>query len=164
MKLQIVIEGRSYELEASPADAASSRRLLIVDGKSLEADVVQVEPGVYSVLIEGKSIEAVVESEEFVWVGSTRLSVESRDPRSWSRGLSAGLEHGAVTLKAAMPGKVIQILVEVGEMIETGQGVLVIEAMKMQNEVKSPKCGVVQSIRVVPGDSVSAGQALVVVE
>ena len=97
-------------------------------------------------------------------LGSTRLPVEVQDPRKWSRGQGAYAARGAIALKAAMPGKVVALLVAVGEAIETGKGVLVVEAMKMQNEVKSPKAGTVQAIRVSPGDSVAAGQILVVVE
>ena len=63
-----------------------------------------------------------------------------------------------------MPGKVVKTLVAAGDPVETGQALLVVEAMKMQNDVKSPKAGVVASLEVREGDSVAAGQALAVVE
>jgi len=62
-----------------------------------------------------------------------------------------------------MPGKVAAVLVEVGQEVEVGQGLVVVEAMKMENELMAPTAGTVQEIRVTPGDAVEAGQELVVV-
>jgi biotin carboxyl carrier protein len=163
MKRQFLIGGKALTVETCPR-GGDSQRTLLVDGVRREADVVAVEPNVYSVLIDGRSIDVAIDGEGHVWAGSTRLSFEVRDPRKWSRGEGAGSAHGTIAIKAAMPGKVVAVLVDVGEAIETGKGVLVVEAMKMQNELKSPKAGVIQSIRVSPGDSVGAGQVLVVVE
>jgi pyruvate carboxylase subunit B len=67
-------------------------------------------------------------------------------------------------IKAAMPGKVVRVLAGVGTQVEAGQSVLVIEAMKMQNELKAPKTGVVKKINVAEGAAVDAGQALAEVE
>lgn len=163
MKRQYQIGGKTLTVETSSSNG-DSRRTLLVDGVSHSADVVCVEPGIYSVLIDGRSIDVTIEGDGQVWVESTRLSVEMRDPRKWSRGEGSGGPQGTIAIKAAMPGKVVALLVGVGESIETGKGVLVVEAMKMQNELKSPKAGVVQAIRVSPGDSVAAGQVLIVVE
>ncbi len=163
MKRQYQIGGKTLTVETAPSNG-DSRRTLLVDGVSHCADVVCVEPGIYSVLIDGRSRDVTIDCDGQVWVGSTRLSVEIRDPRKWSRGEASGGPQGTVAIKAAMPGKVVALLVEVGESIETGRGVLVVEAMKMQNELKSPKAGVVQAIRVNAGDSVAAGQVLIVIE
>jgi biotin carboxyl carrier protein len=163
MKRQFLIGGRTLTVE-TVASNGNSQRTLLVDGVPHFADVAAVEPNVYSVLIEGRSVDVTIDGDGHVWVGSTRLSVEIHDPRKWSRGHAADAAHGAIAIKAAMPGKVVAVLVDVGEAIETGKGVLVVEAMKMQNELKSPKAGVVQAIRVRAGDSVAAGQVLVVVE
>jgi biotin carboxyl carrier protein len=163
MKRHYQIGGKTLAVETSLSDG-DSQRTLLVDGVPHHADVVSVEPGVYSVLIDGRSTDVTIDGDGHVWVGSTRLSVEIRDPRKWSRGEGSGGLQGTIAIKAAMPGKVVALLVDVGETIETGKGVLVVEAMKMQNELKSPKAGVVQAIRVSPGDSVAAGQVLVVIE
>ncbi len=163
MKRQYLIGGRTLTVETSPFDG-SSQRILLVDGVPHHADVVSVEPNVYSVIINGRSTDIAIDGDGHVWVGSTRLEVEIHDPRKWSRGQGADAAHGTIAIKAAMPGKVVAVLVEAGETIETGKGVLVVEAMKMQNELKSPKAGVVQAIRVSAGDSVAAGQVLVIVE
>lgn len=163
MKRQILIGGKTLTVETVPSNG-NSQRTLLVDGVPHYADVSSVEPNVYSVLIDGRSVDVTIDGDGHVWVGSTRLSIEIRDPRKWARGEGANSAHGAIAIKAAMPGKVVALLVQVGETIETGTGVLVVEAMKMQNELKSPKGGVVQAIRVSPGDSVASGQVLVVVE
>ena len=163
MRRQYLIGGRTLTVVAS-ASSGDSQRTLLIDGVAHQADVVAVEPNVYSVLIDGRSTDVAIDGNGEVWVGSTRLLVEVHDPRKWSRGQGADAAHGAVAIKAAMPGKVVAVLVEVGESIETGKGLLVVEAMKMQNEVKSPKAGTVQAIRVSAGDSVAAGQVLVIVE
>ena len=63
-----------------------------------------------------------------------------------------------------MPGRVVRVLANLGEAVEAHQGIVVIEAMKMQNELKSPKAGTVAEMRVVPGDTVAAGDVLAVVE
>src|SRR5690606_30775671 len=115
----------------------NTQRALLIDGVPHTADVVLAEPNVYSVLIDGRSADVTVDGDGHVWVGSTRLAAEVQDPRKWSRGEGSGAAHGAISIKAAMPGKVVAVLVEVGETIETGKGVLVVEAMKMQNELKS---------------------------
>lgn len=163
MKRQYQIGGKTLTVETAPSNG-NSQRTLLVDGVPHHADVVAVEPGVYSVLIDGRSTDVTIDGGGQVWIGSTRLEVEIRDPRKWSRGEGSGGPQGTIAIKAAMPGKVVALLVDVGEAVETGKGVLVVEAMKMQNELKSPKAGVVQAIRVSPGDSVAAGQVLIVVE
>jgi biotin carboxyl carrier protein len=82
------------------------------------------------------------------------------------RGSGSGTDtaDGAAEIRTAMPGKVVRILIEAGATVEKGDGVLVVEAMKMQNELKSPKDGVVKDIRVSEGDTVSAGDVLAVIE
>jgi biotin carboxyl carrier protein len=67
-------------------------------------------------------------------------------------------------IKASMPGRVVRVLAERGVEVEAHQGVVVIEAMKMQNELKSPKAGMVVEMRVLAGDTVSAGDVLAVIE
>ena len=88
-----------------------------------------------------------------------------RDPRSLrSRRDAAGDEHGPKKLVAPMPGKVVRVLVAEKSEVEAGQGIVVVEAMKMQNEIKSPKKGFVQKMLVTPGANVIAGDVLAIVE
>ncbi len=100
-----------------------------------------------------------------VVIGGRRYGFEVFDPRSLQgrRGGGAGAE-GPRPVKAPMPGRVVRVLVEAGDDVTEGQGVVVIEAMKMQNELKSPKGGRVARIGVAVGDTVGAGDVLVVVE
>jgi biotin carboxyl carrier protein len=100
----------------------------------------------------------------YLWVGNVRYSAEIRDPRSL-RGRTRQIDnHGPQKLTAPMPGKIVRVLVHVGAEVEAGAGVLVVEAMKMQNEIKSPKKGKVQKILVGEGAAVNAGDVLAIVE
>ncbi len=98
-------------------------------------------------------------------IGRHSLDIKLFDPKRL-RGSGIDAEHGdgAAEIRTAMPGKVVRILVEKGASIEKGDGVLVVEAMKMQNELKSPKSGIVKDIRVEEGSTVAAGDVLAVIE
>jgi biotin carboxyl carrier protein len=136
----------------------------VVDGRSVSVDVRLLEPGVMSLLIEGRQYRCVLDGDAVV-IGGRRYGFEVDDPRSLQgkRGAGAGTE-GPRPVKAPMPGRVVRLLVEVGEEVEEGQGVVVIEAMKMQNELKSSKAGRVVRVAVAVGDTVGSGDVLVVVE
>ena len=127
--------------------------------KMPEADVVEVEPDVYSVLVDGVSFEARVTGNE-VTIGSAGLLVKNDDPRRWKRSAGSAESTGHASLIAAMPGKIVRVLVAVGDEVAAGQGILVIEAMKMQNELKAPRAGHVAAIGVRENDSVNAGALL----
>jgi biotin carboxyl carrier protein len=87
------------------------------------------------------------------------------DPKRLRSGQNSDRHHhGVAELVAPMPGKVVRVHIEAGAMVEKGGGVVVVEAMKMQNEMKSPRAGVVVSINVRPGDTVNAGDVLAVIE
>jgi biotin carboxyl carrier protein len=126
-------------------------------------NIVETEPGVYSVLIDGASYEVRVLGIE-VTVNGHLFEITIEDPRRWTRpGGTAGAQ-GRVSLTAPMPGKVVRLLVALGDDVTAGQPVVVVEAMKMQNELKSPRDGRVTAIRVQQNDSVNAGAVLVVIE
>jgi len=139
-----------------------------LDGRELPLDVVSAQDGMLSLLLQGKSYEVkqeTVAAETNVVVGQERFSASVRDPRSFrSRRRLGASEQGVMKIKAPMPGKVVRILAPAGSQVEMGQSVLVIEAMKMQNELKAPKTGVVKKINVEEGAAVDAGQALAEVE
>jgi biotin carboxyl carrier protein len=105
-----------------------------------------------------------VGGDQHLWVGSRRFAAEVRDPRSLrSRGRVVD-DHGPRKLIAPMPGKIVRVMVSPGDAVEAGAGVLVVEAMKMQNEIKSPKKGTIQKILVSHGAAVNAGDVLAIVE
>jgi biotin carboxyl carrier protein len=100
-----------------------------------------------------------------MWIGEQTYRAELRDPRSLrNRKLRADHGKGARQLVAPMPGKVVRFLVGENSPVEAGQGVVVVEAMKMQNEIKSPKKGTVVKLAVAEGAAVNAGDVLAIVE
>jgi len=128
---------------------------------------VLIRPGVLSLLIESQAYEVKREkvgSGIHLWVGNQRYAAKLRDPRSLGNLKDgAGRQQGSSKLTAPMPGKVVRLLVNEKDQVEAGQGVLVVEAMKMQNEIKSPKKGIVQKVAA-EGSSVNAGDVLAIVE
>jgi biotin carboxyl carrier protein len=128
-----------------------------------ELDIVEVEPGVYSVIDGTKSWEVRVTGNEFT-VGEHRFLFEIDDPRQWKRTKHAADAHGRASIAAAMPGKIVRVLVAVGDDVVAGQGIMVVEAMKMQNELKAPRDGRVTAIQAKEGDSVNAGAILATIE
>jgi biotin carboxyl carrier protein len=131
------------------------------------AEIEQVEPGVYSVLVNGRSYEARVEPAEggvAVFIDGHRFEIEVRDPRRWSRPAARRELTGRLNVLAPMPGKIVRLLVAAGDTVSAGQGLLVVEAMKMQNEVKSPKTGLVVALAAREGASAAAGDILAIIE
>jgi biotin carboxyl carrier protein len=161
MKLELTINGRESSIELlAPAPAC---RYQFGDAPERGADVESPVPGVYTVLLDGRSYDAFVEPSHnglIVSINGYRFEVDVRDPRRLSR-KSAGLGGGGVqTLSSPMPGKVVRVLVAVGDAVELGQGILVVEAMKMQNELKAGRAGTILSISAKEGATVVAGESL----
>jgi biotin carboxyl carrier protein len=166
MKYEITINGTRRTVEFSPEQMESSHAAFSVDGRRVEADAIRLSRGVYCVLLGGRSLEVIAEetpSGLLVRVNGREFLVDVADPRSWRRTRGAGVElEGRQQLIAPMPGKIVRVLVEVGQQVTAGQGLLVIEAMKMQNEVRSPKSGAVEKLAR-EGQTVNAGEVLAVV-
>ena len=164
MIYEISIDGKNYRLELSQIEGSWACRL---DGREIEVDAVLARPDVLSLRLGNQAYEVKCErvgSDLHLWVGSVRYEAEVRDPRSLrSRGRAVD-DHGPRKLTAPMPGKVVRILLREGAEVDAGTGVLVVEAMKMQNEVKSPKKGKIQKIVVSEGAAVNAGDVLGIVE
>jgi len=166
MIFHLEIGGRTSQVEIDPADTPGQWRVR-VDGQPVEADAHLLRPGVLSLLIGGQSYRVVLDpdtTEPALHLGQQRIPFRIDDPRSLrSRRRHAGTE-GPVTIKASMPGRVVRLLAEKGDTVAAHQGVIVIEAMKMQNEIQSPKEGRVREFRVSPGDTVSVGDTLAIIE
>ena len=139
-----------------------------LDGQPVDADAVEIDANTLSLLLDGQSYEVrVTHSTDGVLklqTGLQEFTGEVADPRAWR-----GRRHGVLEVEgrqqvvAPMPGKVVRVLVEVGDKVEAGQGLLVVEAMKMQNEIRSPKGGTVERLHVKAGQPVNAGDALCIV-
>jgi len=165
MTYNITIDGKDHRLELS---RAHKQWLCRLDGKEITIDAVLSRPNILSIIIGGKEYEVkreVTPTDLHFWVGSARYQAEVRDPRSLrSRKESGADAEGIRKLLAPMPGRVVRVLVPEKALVDAGQGVLVVEAMKMQNELKSPKKGIVQKIIAVEGANVNAGDVLAIVE
>jgi acetyl/propionyl-CoA carboxylase alpha subunit len=157
------IGGKKRRVEV-PSGVGAGLMECVIDGRVMRVDVRVLEPGVMSLLVEGRQYRCVLDGDGVV-IDGHRYGFEVEDPRSLRgrRGVGAGAV-GPRPVKAPMPGRVVRLLVEVGDEVAEGQGVVVIEAMKMQNELKAPKAGMVARVGVVVGDTVGAGDVLVVVE
>jgi biotin carboxyl carrier protein len=165
MIYDVQINGKNHRLELTRADKGWRCR---VDGCEAIVNAISARHDVLSLLIAGKTYEVKRESSAtdiYLWVNGVRYTAEVRDPRSWrSRRGAASNEAGPKKLLAPMPGKVVRVLIQAEQAVEAGQSILVVEAMKMQNEIKSPKKGTVQKIVAAEGTNVNAGDVLAIVE
>lgn len=159
----------SVELNQSPENASAE-----VDGRQYEVEVRELNAGQYLLLVDGRVCKARVESKQGsqssaylfdVAFGGNGYEVTVVDPKRLRTGeTTAAHSAGTVQIISPMPGKVVRVLVEQGAQVEAGAGVIVVEAMKMQNEMKSPKAGTVISINAEVGATVSAGDVLAAIE
>lgn len=163
MKLEIEMAGRLRVVEYKPGDPG-----VTLDGEPIVVDTRMLRPGVLSLIVNERAWRVILEddaNESAIHIAGERIPYRVDDPRSLKarRAHAAGAD-GPKAIKASMPGRVVRVLAQKGEAVEAHQGVVVIEAMKMQNELKSPKAGVVVELRVVSGDTVATGDVLAVIE
>jgi biotin carboxyl carrier protein len=164
MLYDVAIDGRNYRLDLNRSEGRWFCRL---DGLEFEVDAVLARSGVLSLRLENIAYEVKLErigNDLHLWVGSTRFTAEVRDPRSLRGRIRTQDDQGPKKIVAPMPGRVVRLLVRDGDEVELGAGLAVVEAMKMQNEIKSPKKGTVQKILVTEGAAVNAGDLLAIVE
>jgi biotin carboxyl carrier protein len=163
MTVWLEIEGKKRRVEL-PSAVSTGAMECVVDGKAITVDALMSQPGVLSLIVEGRQYRCVLDGNA-VLIGGRRFAFEVSDPRSLQGRRGAGTAAaGPRAVKAPMPGRVVRVLVAKGEDVAEQQGLVVIEAMKMQNELKSPKAGKVVRVAVAIGDTVGAGDVLVVVE
>ncbi|MCC6328052.1 MAG: hypothetical protein IT174_06030 [Acidobacteria bacterium] len=168
MKLQAQVGDEKHEVEIR---REGDQAFACVDGREYELEVSEPEKGVYLFKNNGKITEVFVsprakpDQPVLVQTGGHSLAITLIDPKRL-RGSGDRADHadGAAELRTAMPGKVVRLLLEAGAEVKKGDGVIVVEAMKMQNELKAPKDGIVKEMKVAEGTTVSAGDLLVVIE
>ena len=144
--LCVEIDGRQYQIEVHHSEENS---YLIVNETRVYDCRVQHQPRSrdrYDVGLKGQHYSVTI-------IDPRRLRADENSDRH---------HHGPTEVRAQMPGKVVRVLVEAGAHVEKGAGLIVVEAMKMQNEMKSPLAGVVVSVNVRPGDTVNAGEILAI--
>lgn len=164
MKFSVQIGDRERRVEFLARNGQPHFRL---DNHDIAADVSAVAPGIYSILLGGSAFEVRIESKPDglrVHVDGHEYTAEVSDPRQWRRDRrKIAQTEGQQEVVAPMPGKIVRVLVGTGEAVETGQGLMVVEAMKMQNEIKSPKSGRVERLLVREGQAVNSGETLAIV-
>ena len=168
MKLKAIIGERAEELLLKFEDG---RVLAEIGDRVYGLDVRETEPHSFLFFLNTNVHECRVSAragskDTFdVRLHGHSYEVTIVDPKRLRSGLNSDRHHhGVAEIVAPMPGKVVRVQIEAGTTVEKGAGVVVVEAMKMQNEMKSPREGVVVSINVKPGDTVNAGDVLAVIE
>jgi len=161
----------NWEVELPVDQNAFGTRRFRIGSQSAEAQCEEITPGVYSLLIDGRPFEAYISKRPgdatglatpyVVVVGLRRYLVELRDPRRWRRAGASFEAEGPQEIAAPMPGKIVKVLVAEGEEVQRDQGLLVIEAMKMQNELRAPRAGRVERVYAAEGSGVETGARLV---
>ena len=165
--IQIEIDGQPHRLDLS-RNATDGGWNGTLDGERIEIDARLVQPGILSLIVRGHAFRCVLDEgpvETAIQVGGQRYLVSIDDPRSLTaRRRKGGASGGQQVIKAPMPGRIIRLLVAAGDQVAAHQGVVVIEAMKMQNELKAARAGKIVEIKIEAGATVTAGQALLLIE
>src|SRR5579875_2505079 len=122
-----------------------------IDGERMRADIKRISDPVYSLLLEGLSFEIVV--------GNRSYTVETLRPGQPAATAAAG----EAQVRAPMTGRVVEVPVQIGETVSAGQTLAIIESIKMNNEIRSPRDGTVRDVRIAPGDRVERNTVIVVI-
>jgi biotin carboxyl carrier protein len=162
MTRDTLIEGRSGRIRIEGSRFRYERE----DGRIVEGEfsVEPLDPDCRRVTIDGRVYRVAPGARGEALVNGRPVAIEVFDPRGLRSRKSGGASGGRQEISASMPGKVVRVLVQTGDSVEAGQGLVVVEAMKMQNEMKSPKAGRVAEVRTRPDAAVVAGETLIVVE
>jgi biotin carboxyl carrier protein len=169
MAYQVRIGERTFEVELDRPQKRKGevQREILLDGERVQLHSVQLGPGHLSLLLDGRSYDVSLEKDGddvIVMLSGGTCRARVIDKRKARRAGAIAQDDGAVTIKAPMPGLVISISIEEGAKVKSGEGVVVVEAMKMQNELRAPRDGTVEKILVKPGSPVNAGDDLVVLK
>jgi biotin carboxyl carrier protein len=167
-RYKATLDGVEHELEVVELSALSYRVTLA--GAEHELDVHRVGPTSFSILVGDRSFDFDVARNGDELIVASRAGVmhvtvvDAARAAQRLRGRGSAPAAGPAEVKAMMPGRIISLLVKSGDTVEHHQGLIVVEAMKMENELKSPKAGKVVTIKVSPGQTVEKGEVLVIIE
>lgn len=168
MKLKAHLSGNEHEISM---DFENGIAFAKVDARPYEIEIRELGDGQYLLVDGSKIYRCRVEAKQdgrnsvVVVVRGRSYEINIIDPkRLRSSQTTESHSHGAAEIVSPMPGKIVRLLVDVGAEVAVGTGIIVVEAMKMQNEMKSPKAGVVVSINAETGATVNAGDVLAVIE
>ena len=154
-RIELRRDGNAFHVQAGTEDEE-----VLVDWR-------RPEPGIYSLLVDRSSYEVFIEENDdhlTVHLLNRTFQVRAADARRRRAGFSAEVADGAARIVAPIPGRVTKILKEEGSLVERGEGVIVVEAMKMENELRAPRTGTVVSVTVAEGDGVEGGALLATIE
>jgi len=169
MKFEVKLTGQSgKKVRVVELERDAERWKISLDGQVINADAVEIDANTLSLLLDGQSYEVRVtpspDGALKLQTGLQEFTAEVVDPRAWRGRRQGAFEvEGRQHIVAPMPGKVVRVLVQAGDTVEAGQGILVVEAMKMQNEIRSPKRGTIERLNVKEGQPVNAGEVLCIV-
>lgn len=165
MHIEISAGGTSVRVEIPPRGRTGPVRIGTAE---IPCDCVRLPDGGYSLILDGRVYDLSVEVDSDTCSVSSAWGVcrvRLADPRRAATGTRPDeSQAGVQRIRADMPGKVIRVLVKPGERVECDQGLLVLEAMKMQNEIRAPKGGIVKELGVRAGGTVGSGDFLVSLE
>jgi biotin carboxyl carrier protein len=165
--IQIEIDGKLRRLDLSQ-NAANGIWVGTLDGEHIEIDARLLQPGILSLIVQGHTFRCVLDEgpvETAIQIRGQRYLISIEDPRSLTaRRRKAGASGGLQVIKAPMPGRIVRLLVTAGDQVAAHQGVVVIEAMKMQNELKATRAGKVLEIKTEAGATVTAAEVLLLIE
>jgi biotin carboxyl carrier protein len=162
MKLQAELNSEKHEIEITRDGEKVFAR---IDKRKYTVEASEVEPNIYLLKHANRVFQVYVAPNGIVNVGKHQLEINLTDPkRLRGSGASDANLEGISEIKTAIPGKLVRILTEIGAEIKQGESVLVVEAMKMQNEMKAPKDGIIKEIRFAEGATVNAGDVLAIIE
>ncbi|MFT5586803.1 MAG: acetyl/propionyl-CoA carboxylase alpha subunit [Cognaticolwellia sp.] len=162
MHYDVTLDGKTRRIEIERV-GEDHVRVVVDSGEAIVVERRSLSGGM-SLVIDGRSYDAGLVQRDAGWDVSllgVQHPVEVLDPRKKALRLAGGPGEGK--LKSSMPGRVVSILVEEGYVVEKGQAIIIIEAMKMENEVKAPVAGLVSGIQVTPGQAVDAGAPLLTI-
>ncbi|MCY4147123.1 MAG: biotin/lipoyl-binding protein [Chloroflexi bacterium] len=162
MKYVARINNQQYEIEIDKDGA------VLIDGDERDVDFLNLGGSLFSVITANKSLEAVIDDDEgsiAVMMGGRLFETQVLDERAILMMQRRGLQQtGSGEVRAPMPGLIVEVAVQPDQTVEIGDTLIILESMKMQNELKSPISGIVRSVQVAAGQAVEKNMLLVEVK
>jgi glutaconyl-CoA/methylmalonyl-CoA decarboxylase subunit gamma len=163
VKLKGYLDDREHAIEVIPIEGGYR---VSVDGVARNVDTAHIVSSFYSLLSDGKSyyvsVQEAAQGQYVVWHGGFARRIRIVNPLAVTAGATAASD-GPMAVTAVMAGRVVKLLVSEGDEVRAGQPVVVLEAMKMENDIPAPKDGIVREIHVTPGQTVETAEKLLVV-
>jgi biotin carboxyl carrier protein len=163
LKYVVIVDGQEVPVEIEPA-AQPGHYEAVIGGRRHQLDVREAEGGwLWSIVVDGRSLEIASGPQGELALGARTYTVEVQRDTGLRRGAGAGAASGPARLRVPIPGLVVAVNIQPGDAVQEGQPLIVVEAMKMQMELKSPRSGHVTEVHVQPKQEVGQGQTLAVI-